>query len=62
MRCARSRPSADSTRASSLLLAFGGAGPLHAAAVATELGIREVIIPLTPGGFSAWGMLHARAA
>ena len=41
------------------LLAFGGAGPLHAAAVATELGIREVIIPQTPGGFSAWGMLHA---
>ena len=41
------------------LLAFGGAGPVHAAEVAAELGIREVVIPQSPGGFSAWGMLHA---
>lgn len=41
------------------LLAFGGAGPVHAADVADELGIREVVIPQSPGGFSAWGMLHA---
>jgi N-methylhydantoinase A len=41
------------------LLAFGGAGPVHAAEVADELGIREVVIPQSPGGFSAWGMLHA---
>jgi N-methylhydantoinase A len=41
------------------LLAFGGAGPVHAAEVADELGIRDVVIPQSPGGFSAWGMLHA---
>jgi len=41
------------------LLAFGGAGPLHAAALADELGITQVVIPPVPGVFSAWGMLHA---
>jgi len=41
------------------LLAFGGAGPLHAAALADELGISSVVIPPLPGVFSAWGMLHA---
>ena len=41
------------------LLAYGGAGPTHAAAVAERLGIREVIVPRDPGTFSAWGMLHA---
>lgn len=41
------------------VLAFGGAGPLHAAALADELDIRTVIIPPAPGVFSAWGMLHA---
>lgn len=39
------------------LMAFGGAGPLHAAALADELGIREVIIPPVPGGFSALGLV-----
>ena len=34
------------------LFAYGGAGPLHAAAIAREIGIREVIIPLAPGVFS----------
>ena len=41
------------------LLAFGGAGPLHAAALADELGISSVVVPPVPGVFSAWGMLHA---
>jgi N-methylhydantoinase A len=40
------------------LVAFGGAGPMHAAALAEELEIDEVIIPWAPGTFSAWGMLH----
>ena len=41
------------------LLAFGGAGPLHAAAVARTLGIPRVIVPLHPGVFSALGLLLA---
>jgi N-methylhydantoinase A len=41
------------------LLAFGGAGPLLATLLAREMGIREVIVPIAPGGFSAWGMLSA---
>ncbi|MBM3676355.1 MAG: hydantoinase/oxoprolinase family protein [Actinobacteria bacterium] len=41
------------------LLAFGGAGPLHAVSLATELGIRRVVVPREPGALSAWGMLHA---
>lgn len=40
------------------LVAFGGAGPAQAAALAKELRIREVIIPVHPGAFSAWGMLQ----
>ncbi|WP_137045585.1 hydantoinase/oxoprolinase family protein [Pseudolabrys sp. FHR47] len=41
------------------LVAYGGAGPLHATAVARELGIRTVIIPRAPGHFSAFGMLFS---
>lgn len=41
------------------LVAFGGAGPLHGAALADELGIQEVIVPFATGVLSAWGMLHA---
>lgn len=41
------------------MLAYGGAGPLHAVALATELGMGKVIVPPDPGTFSAWGMLHA---
>lgn len=40
------------------LVAFGGAGPMHAAFLAAELGIRRVIIPDSAGAFSAWGMLE----
>ena len=41
------------------LIAFGGAGPMHAAEIARELGIGEVVVPRFPGAFSAWGMLGA---
>jgi N-methylhydantoinase A len=41
------------------LVAYGGAGPLHATAVAREIGIRKVIIPRAPGHFSAFGMLFS---
>ncbi|MCP5155905.1 MAG: hydantoinase/oxoprolinase family protein [Ectothiorhodospiraceae bacterium] len=41
------------------LLAYGGAGPLHAAAVAEELGIRTVLVPPLSGAFSAFGLLVA---
>ena len=40
------------------LVAFGGAGPAQAAALAEELQISEVIVPVHPGAFSAWGMLQ----
>jgi len=40
------------------LVAFGGAGPMHAIALAEELGITDVIVPWACGAFSAWGMLH----
>jgi N-methylhydantoinase A len=40
------------------ILAYGGAGPMHACFFADELGIREVVIPPHPGAFSAWGMLQ----
>ena len=41
------------------MVAFGGAGPLHAVLVARELTIKQVIIPPAPGHFSAFGMLMA---
>jgi N-methylhydantoinase A len=40
------------------IVAFGGAGAMHAAFLARELEIREVIVPPLPGAFSAWGMLE----
>ncbi len=39
------------------LIAFGGAGPVHALALAEELAIPEVIIPPAPGAFSALGLV-----
>jgi N-methylhydantoinase A len=39
------------------LVAFGGAGPVHAARLAEELGIPRVIVPPVPGGFSALGLI-----
>lgn len=41
----------------SVLVAFGGAGPAYAAALARELEIKQVIVPLAPGLFSALGLL-----
>ena len=41
------------------LVACGGAGPMHAAFLARELGVSEVLVPRYPGAFSAWGMLES---
>jgi N-methylhydantoinase A len=41
------------------MIAYGGAGPLHASDIARELGIRTVIVPNNPGHFCAYGMLFA---
>ena len=40
------------------LVAYGGAAPMHAVWIAEELEIKEIIIPPSPGTFSAWGMLQ----
>ena len=45
----------------SVMVAFGGAGPLHAVSVARELGIKTVVVPPFCGIFSAVGMLLADA-
>ena len=42
-----------------VLFAFGGAGPLHAVAIARELGIPEVLVPARPGMTNALGCLVA---
>ncbi|MGM0366474.1 MAG: hydantoinase/oxoprolinase family protein [Actinomycetota bacterium] len=42
------------------LVAYGGSGPMHAADIARELGIGEVIVPLNPGVFSALGLLCSK--
>lgn len=41
------------------LIAFGGAGPIHAADLAASLGMKRVYIPLFPGVFSALGLMMA---
>lgn len=41
------------------LLAYGGAGPTHAFFLAEEVGFREVIVPMQPGGLCALGCLVA---
>ena len=41
------------------LVAFGGAGPMHACSLAAELGIPRVLVPPSPGNFSALGLLTA---
>jgi N-methylhydantoinase A len=43
----------------SAIIAFGGAGPLHAVAIAREIFVPKVVIPKMPGTFSALGMLMA---
>lgn len=42
------------------LMAFGGAGPLHAASLCDAMGLAEVLVPPNPGAFSAEGLLRAR--
>ena len=41
------------------LVAYGGAGPMHAVELAYELQIAEILVPRFPGTFSAWGMLQS---
>jgi N-methylhydantoinase A len=48
----RGRPPADF-----VLCAFGGSGPLHAAEMAQELGVKQVFVPPFPGLFSSLGLL-----
>ena len=43
------------------LIAYGGSGPVHATGLAAELGIDRVLVPPVAGGFSATGLLFARA-
>jgi N-methylhydantoinase A len=43
--------------AKATLIAFGGAGPVHAAPVAQRLGLRRVVVPYAAAGFSALGCL-----
>ncbi len=43
------------------LVAFGGAGPMHAAELALELQLADVIVPPSPGATSALGLLFADA-
>jgi N-methylhydantoinase A len=41
------------------LMPFGGAGPLFATLLATELELHDVVVPANAGSFSAWGLLGA---
>ena len=40
-----------------VLFPFGGAGPMHAAQIAEEIGMREILVPILPGNLSALGLL-----
>src|SRR5207344_3446721 len=42
-----------------ILIAFGGGGPLHSGAIAREIFVPRVVVPKLPGTFSALGMLMA---
>ncbi len=42
-----------------VLTSFGGAGPMHACALAEELHISKIVVPPNPGLFSAYGLLSA---
>ena len=41
------------------LIAYGGAGPLHASSVAREIGMNRMVVPQSPGHFCAFGMLFS---
>lgn len=43
------------------LVAFGGGGPMHAAELAKDLGIKKIIVPYAASVFAAWGMLMSDA-
>ena len=45
-----------------VLCAFGGNGPLHATELAESLGMKRILIPPSPGLFSAFGLLYADIA
>ena len=42
------------------MVASGGGGPMHAATLGRELGVKRIVVPRYAGLFSAWGMLAAR--
>ncbi len=42
-----------------VLIAFGGSGPVHACGMANSLEMKELIVPICPGLFSAFGLLSA---
>ncbi len=42
------------------LMAFGGAGPLHAASICESMDMKDALVPENPGAFSAAGLLGAR--
>jgi len=42
-----------------VMVSFGGSGPVHACDIAEELGIRDIIVPVHAGMFSAYGLLVA---
>jgi 5-oxoprolinase (ATP-hydrolysing) len=42
------------------LVAFGGAGPQHACAVAEKLGVTDILVPADAGLLSAWGLHRSR--
>ena len=44
------------------LFAFGGAGPLHAVSLASELGIPKVLVPIRPGITNAVGCVVAESS
>ncbi len=41
-----------------VILAFGGAAGLHVTAVAAELGVKRIVVPIAASVLSAWGMLN----
>ena len=43
------------------LIAFGGAGPIHACDIAEEMAIKRIVVPQHPGLFSAYGLLTGRS-
>ena len=45
-----------------VMIAFGGSGPVHAPAMARQLGVGKVIVPRSPGLFSAFGLLWSDIA